>query len=713
MPDFKQFNLFYGWNYSGKTTLSRVFRCFEQKKPHPDFLSADAQLVSASGPIHQLSTPNNAPVFRVFNSDFIKENLRFDSGSATPILVLGAEDIAKKETLKIKKDDREKIIAAKAADITKKGLQTRDIENGLTSYARDFIKNPLNVPSYDKTKFQSKVELCKDRSTDFVLDEADLVSCTASYNSNEKKPLLSTKSLAFTSLAEIRDEVTSLLERVVTESNPISRLKDDPLLEKWVNEGRLLHEEKTTCQFCTQPITADFLNALAGHFSAEYDNLMSSIASLIEKLQQAKDENLTLEDKAVFYADLASEYDKHRAVFGKMLKKRGLSLDGLIKALRKKQTSAFSKQECPTIDDPTSQMEDAINKINDAITAHNKKTNDFDDKKKEMFGRLENHYAASFVQQKRYNETKKEVAELESAIKAQEGKIAALDVEIKDLEKSVSEASKGADQINNLLVEYFGKKDLQIAAIGEAEFQIFRQGIIAKNLSEGEKTAIAFAHFITQVNDGRQLLNDIRVVIDDPISSLDANHLFNTYAIIRTQLFNCRQLFILTHNFEFYSLMRQWANEDARDKKPWSIYLIERDDLGQSSIQPIPKELLKFNSEYHYLFSKLYEYSLSTAADFSQLLALPNMVRRFMEAFGGIMIPISKRLKDKMDRIFPNAIERERVWKFINDFSHNTTVTRSLTIPDTSECKAVIKACLGAVEAWDKQYYDELVAEVT
>ncbi|MCW5199778.1 AAA family ATPase [Desulfobulbus sp. F1] len=34
LPDFKQFNLIYGWNYSGKTTLSRAFRCFEQKKHH-------------------------------------------------------------------------------------------------------------------------------------------------------------------------------------------------------------------------------------------------------------------------------------------------------------------------------------------------------------------------------------------------------------------------------------------------------------------------------------------------------------------------------------------------------------------------------------------------------------------------------------------------------------------------------------------------------
>ena len=107
LPEFKQFNLIYGWNYSGKTTLSRAFRCFEQKLPHVDFAGAQVQLKAEDGTVHHLSAPHAAPVFRVFNSDFIRENLSFADGSATPILVLGAEDIAKQEELKAKKTERE------------------------------------------------------------------------------------------------------------------------------------------------------------------------------------------------------------------------------------------------------------------------------------------------------------------------------------------------------------------------------------------------------------------------------------------------------------------------------------------------------------------------------------------------------------------------------------------------------------------------------
>lgn len=137
----------------------------------------------------------------------------------------------------------------------------------------------------------------------------------------------------------------------------------------------------------------------------------------------------------------------------------------------------------------------------------------------------------------------------------------------------------------------------------------------------------------------------MRVVIDDPVSSLDANHLFNTYALIKTQMADCRQLFISTHSFEFYNLIREWVSDDEKDtKKPqsawnkWGVFIVRRTDIGKAVLEEIPKELLRFKSEYHYLFSTLYHFDKAGTGNFDCLLNLPNVVRRFMEAFGGIMI---------------------------------------------------------------------------
>lgn len=719
LPEFKQFNLIYGWNYSGKTTLSRAFRCFEQKLPHVDFAGAQVQLKAEDGTVHHLAAPHAAPVFRVFNSDFIRENLSFADGSATPILVLGAEDIAKQEALKAKKTERETLNLSMESNMRKKGGKADDIEKALTKYARDFIKNPLAEVNYDKRRFEPKVIECKATPEQHLLDDDALTECLAVYRSTDKKAALSSKVLSLSSVAALKEKTESLLARVVTANNPISRLKESPAVEAWVNEGRPLHAGKDTCQFCGQPLPEDLLAHLTGHFSADYENLMAELSALAKVIEAAQEEEIALDHKTDFYAELSERFSSEKSKLDKLVKARKSALGNLVAALSAKQTKAFTSLECPAVDDPAEQITSAIEAVNTIVTEHNKRTADFDNKRQEAFTKLEKHYAALFVREEKYNELFQQIADLKTAISGQVTKLGELDTEIRKLEQALSEAAKGAERINDLLAAYFGKDDLRVAVSPEKRFQILRGAVVAKNLSEGEKTAIAFAYFITRVQDGRHPLADTRIVIDDPISSLDANHLFNTYALIKTQLASCRQLFISTHSFEFYNLIREWVADDEKDtKKPqtdwkkWGVFLVKRTDDGKAVLEEIPKELLKFKSEYHYLFSTLYHFDKAGSGDFDCLLSLPNVVRRFMEAFGGIMIPLSTGLKGKMKRIFADEVVRERVWKFINHYSHNTTITRSLTIPDTSECKAVVQACLKAVQDWDADYFKDLEVEV-
>jgi wobble nucleotide-excising tRNase len=718
LPEFKQFNLIYGWNYSGKTTLSRAFRCFELKLPHVDFAGAQVQLKADDGTVHHLSAANAAPVFRVFNSDFIRENLSFADGSATPILVLGAEDIEKQEKLKAKKAEREALNLSMESNKRKKSGKADDIEKGLSKYARDFIKNPLAEVNYDKRRFEPRVIQCNTTPEKHLLGDAALTECLAVYRSSDKKAPLSAKVQHLYSVVELKEKTASLLARIVTANNPIPRLKESPVVEAWVNEGRPLHAGKDTCQFCGQLLPEDLMTHLTGHFSADYENMMVELSELVKVIEAAQEEKIELEHKTDFYAELSDRYTSEKSKLDKYLKARKTALGNLVAALSEKKTKAFTSLECPAVDDPAMQITSSVDAINTIVIEHNKRTANFDKKRQEAFINLEMHYAGLFVREEKYNELLQQIADLRTAISGQVTKLGELDSEIRKLEQALSEAAKGAEKINDLLAAYFGKNDLRVVVSTEKRFQIVRGSVVAKNLSEGEKTAIAFAYFITRVQDGRHPLSDTRIVVDDPISSLDANHLFNTYALIKTQLVGCRQLFLSTHCFEFFNLIREWVAEDENTKKPqadwkkWGVFLVKRRDDGEAVLEEIPKELLKFKSEYHYLFSTLYHFDNAGAGDFDCLLSLPNVVRRFMEAFGGIMIPLSTGLKGKMDRIFPVEVVRERVWKFINHYSHNTTITRSLTIPDLSECKAVVQACLNAVRDWDGDYFGDLEVEV-
>ena len=93
---FKDINIFYGRNYSGKTTLSRIFRAFEtgflsDKYENPEFVIKFDDKTSISQ--KNLSNKQN---FRVFNSDFIDENLSFlrdsEDGKIQPFAIVGEEN---------------------------------------------------------------------------------------------------------------------------------------------------------------------------------------------------------------------------------------------------------------------------------------------------------------------------------------------------------------------------------------------------------------------------------------------------------------------------------------------------------------------------------------------------------------------------------------------------------------------------------------------
>jgi wobble nucleotide-excising tRNase len=715
---FKRFNAFYGWNYSGKTMLSRILRCFESKATHPDFPLAQAQVDCAGGISYQLTAPDTPLEIRVFNSDFVRENLKFDAGSATPVLILGAKDMAKQAELESKKKDHEEIRKSKEDREKELSQIETSLERALTAKARDAIKIALSVPNYDKTSFLPKVLECMIAPEEHLLKDEAVSKLTAQYISKEKKDTLIAITPGLKSLELLRMMVANALAKSVT-GQRIPRLQQDPAAERWVDSGRPLHEKKEICLFCGQPLPPNLMDSLKEHFSAEYDLLMTELADLIKAAGEAEKERINLPHATEFYPELATDYASEKDRVERLVQERHSSLEKLSEAVEAKKSRAFAPLECPQIKDPDANIAEHVAKINELIELHNKRTSEFEQTRRAAFLKLEMYAAANFVIEQDYGNGMLAVEELRSEIEGANKKLEKLDGEILTLESETSEAAKGAGRINDLLKAYFGKEDIKIVVSDAKQFQISRNGQIAKNLSEGEKTAIAFAYYITRIQNGRSPLSETIVVIDDPVSSLDANHLFYTYALIRNEIGNCKQLFLFTHNFELFNLIKEWAHDEEGGKmadyekwKDWCAFLIARADSGASRIEKVPPQLIRFNSEYLYLFSELYRFSSDPTGAFDRLFSLPNVVRRFMEAFGGIMIPKSQALRKKMSRLFSDPVECERVLKFINQYSHQTTVIRSLTIPDASECRAVVSACLNAVRSWDADYYRDLESEV-
>ncbi|TEY09183.1 RloC protein, partial [Campylobacter sp. US18a] len=78
LEEFKTINIFYGRNYSGKTTLSKIARSFELKKHNEDFLEGKFKIKLENDKfLTQDDVVNSNLDIRVYNSDFVKENLNY------------------------------------------------------------------------------------------------------------------------------------------------------------------------------------------------------------------------------------------------------------------------------------------------------------------------------------------------------------------------------------------------------------------------------------------------------------------------------------------------------------------------------------------------------------------------------------------------------------------------------------------------------------
>ena len=78
VEDFKEINIIYGRNYSGKTTLSRIVRALEMHNISDKYDNPEFEIMFDDGTsINQTQLNDDTYDIRVFNEDFVRDNLAF------------------------------------------------------------------------------------------------------------------------------------------------------------------------------------------------------------------------------------------------------------------------------------------------------------------------------------------------------------------------------------------------------------------------------------------------------------------------------------------------------------------------------------------------------------------------------------------------------------------------------------------------------------
>ncbi|AMO19087.1 AAA family ATPase [Flavobacterium columnare] len=727
LPEFKTFNLIYGWNYSGKTTLSRVFRCLEKGKLHDDYLTVTFELENATEKYD--NTFAIKPNIRVFNSDFVKENLKWDADNIEPIFLLGAENIELQTELKQKETDLKTAETVLAETKRLRSEKQNRINGAVTNKARD-IGTLLSIRPFDSRHFLPIVEKVKTAVATYTLSQTDFDKYKAQAISNEQKPSIGEITISIADLAKLKSGVETILQRQAASTNKIQKLLDSKPISDWVETGKTLHEGKTDCEFCGNPLPADLLSKLNEHFSKDYDLLKTDIESELRILNESKITLATpLPTETAFYTDLLADFRIMKPLLETEITNFNNSIASLIKDLESKKDKPFDRLEITAFTDNIATIETALSNFNAVIKTNDQRTAGFTTEKNAAIEKLKEHFAAQFETTETYSAIQTQLTNEQTAIDAKGVTIEGQKQAITLIKSQIDETVKGAGVVNDYLKIFFGKDDVQITPTADKKFQLFRGTDVAKNLSEGEKTAISFAYFTAKLEEQNNKIADTIIYIDDPISSLDSNHLFNIYSFIKNTFYEfkldsttnkkvhqpkCKQLFISTHNFDFHNLVFDWFKGLKKDNQAyWIIERHKNSHKDESILKQNSNLLTSFNSEYAYLFSLLHNFQTNPTDTYEFLYHLPNVARRFVETFLNFKYLERNKIDESIDKLITNPVECERARKFMHYYSHNLTTEKFMKFADLAECQAVVDIIINSVDTLDPVHLTSLKTAVT
>ena len=715
---FKKLNILYGKNYSGKTTLSRIFRAIETKSLPERYEEPNFLLETDEGKVSNSSLDQSRLNVRVYNKDFVDSQLSFlrdCEKQITPFAILGGENTAAETRIKeidqllgsveSKKGVRYDL-EMKVEEISHVARRMRTVEKDLmdkmTAKATkppNGIKHNTNYkdPNYNTPKLEAdiKVVLESDKSD---LTSVEIEQLTAVLKETALPDI--DKTFEFKSkLAELLANANVLITKKIAPTQAIQDLLNDSLLQSWVKTGMPLHRNKrSSCGFCGQPLPDDIWNRLDNHFSKESGDLERGLTDLLDEIRNEVSviDGILSIDKELFYATLRPEFEILSSSFSAEKQTYKMLLAEIQSKVAKRQTEIFTVLEGITVTSNASQIDALLLKVNELVAKNDKRSNSLETEQKLARAKLRQDEVNKFIDQIGYLAEKKKIEEFIPILATLESERSGLAENLRFLEEELvlqnsklRDERKGADRVNDFLNGFFGHNGLRLSALEVSgtstyKFEIQRGGKPAYNLSEGECSLVAFCYFVAKLEDSETAGKDVIIYIDDPISSLDNNHIFFLFSLIESKIarpminpgqppiYRYKQLFVSTHNLEFLKYLKRLS----RPSQDHEHFLVSESN-NISSLQLMPEYLRRYITELNHLFGEIYNCVDPSKAEenHSSYYSFGNNLRKFLEAFLFFKFPStvneSKDYDDRIKMFFGSEpISEILVQRLTNEFSH-------------------------------------------
>ncbi len=754
LEDFGRFNLIYGWNGSGKTTLSGILRAIQTstaiEEGDIDFVFDGAQV---SG--KRLGSAA-LPSVRVFNRETAARTV-FESSGGTfgqlpPVYVFGEDSAEKQRQMDALKLELPKLVAG-ATKASEDEARAQKLVNDYSTNTARAIKNLLVAPggafnNYNAADFKERISRFGQTPTPELAPKTR--ETLLSLKDATPLPSIVLLPVDIPDALDLRNEVRDALSRTVV-SSVIEQLAASPAVGEWVRNGLTLHthgEDATTCKFCEQPLPASRLRRLEAHFNDEFRRFTQHLQNLAGRIESAANqlEQTNLPDARDLYPELRSDFESERRNYELNLGNLRQGLLALANAVKVKQSRVFESLDleglllgsdgipvedrsllstfmrilsagAPALSEFVGKQKFA--RIEEIVERHNAKTHSFEEKVKSAREKLHDHELAVALPE--WCERQKELESATNArVSANEAKEKA-EREIRALEADILKHQEPADELNRELRAYLGHDDIQVS-VEATGYRLVRRGNAATNLSEGERTAIAFLYFLKSLQDRSFDLKNGIVVVDDPISSLDSNALYSAFGFMKRRLCDAGQLFVLTHNYTFLRQVRNWFGYMNRGKGklgfPARFYMLRASYVGghrSSAIEAMDPFLRKYESEYHYLFKRIVDASaFPGGGPLETYYELPNLARRLLEAFLVFKIPDEDTLHARLEAIDFDGPKKTRILRFLDTHSHSEQIAEGHDDASAlSEAPDILKDLLELIEKCDGEHFGRMRQALT
>lgn len=755
----KKLNIIYGRNYSGKTSLSRIIRSLEQGKLPDKFHDGDFNIVCDGTNISQNSLGTNPLDIRVYNEDFVNDNLTFlrnDNEGIQSFAVLGETNIEIERKIndletELGSEDEEKglryDLLKKRKEKESKSREKNNIESGLDDKLRKKANNEIktnhiyNDVNYNISKIKQDISSVKRTGVFVPLSEEESENNKKLLNEKAKDDIAELHEFA-PSISTLVHESKELFSREITPTKSMQDLLNNALLQEWVRNGIKHHKDiRDVCAFCGNSLPSDLWNKLDSHFSKESESLRKEIESTIEKLENEK---FSVEALLPFsmddlYSIYHGSFRSNENLLKKEIKEYNKSIDKLIKQLNKRLNNIFNPIVVADHSVDAKSIASILGNLEGLIKSHNKKTKTLNNDQYKSRVALRLNEVGKYLFDIDYDNKQQKVKDLgleqnsiQEDINELNEKTLKLESDIKTLKDEQRDERKGAEKINEYLHHFFGNNNIKFDTIENIDnsgykFRVLRGEEIAHSLSEGERSLIAFCYFMAKLEDIETKGKKLSIWIDDPISSLDGNHIFFIFSLIESIIakprkteeganeYKYEQLIISTHNLDFLKYLKRLSHP-RNNNGGTEYFLIDR--VGNNSkILLMPSYLKNYVTEFNFLFHQIYKCSKINPEniEYEVFYNFGNNLRKFLEAYLFYRYPC--HLDDKLEklRLFfgddDKAVELSN--RMSNELSHLEEIfDRSIRPIEIPEIPKLAQYVLGKIKEKDEDQYISLLKSI-